>query len=115
MHQSPSKVHFKEEQTMSISEKVKHKDKSSNADIEQSCSTVACKVEQTVDEPVVLHFKAIDLHVVHKSVFLFHHEVVQKDGHHQGKADWVCDHSDEVNNLLDFFVNLRVERHKLLS
>ena len=73
------------------------------------------KVKSKVDRPVVVHFQSVDFHGFDQLLFFFNNDGVNHNWQQETQSEWVNQESDNVDQTVDFEVEIGLERHKLNS
>lgn len=83
--------------------------------INGGCEPIHDEIEDSIDNPIIDHFEAIDFHVLHQPLLFLKDQLIKEHGQAEGQKHRVENISKSVDDLLDFLLELSLEGHELLS
>jgi len=113
--QSPAEEDDNNHQEIGICEKRQYRHVSTKKIINTRLHYEYTHIKTRVHNPIVLHLKSVDLHVLYQSLLLLHNYWVEKQRHAQTQQERIDCVSNAINDFTHLLQEVRLEWHELLS
>lgn len=99
---------------MGVHEAVQLADVPPDGPVNENGNGVRKEIPNSLDDPVVPHFQAIDFHDFNQAHFFFLNQESQENGQGNSQTNWEERDASPINYLAQLLVHTHRERHKYL-
>mmetsp|Transcript_30148 Transcript_30148/g.29437 ORF Transcript_30148/g.29437 Transcript_30148/m.29437 type:complete len:378 (-) Transcript_30148:103-1236(-) len=103
--EAPAEEHDEEQVEGGVGEEAHLEDHGGGEPVDPQRDPIHQVVKREVHQPVVVHFEAVDLHVLEQLHFFLHDDGVDEDWQRKAQVHWVHRHPDQVYHTLHLHVH----------